>query len=65
MPYTIIVPEPIRDEISGLYLTPEVEESLYKRLADGLKDEELDKCLRLAAPSPTFIQYIDLVGRQV
>jgi hypothetical protein len=58
--YIVVVPEPIQDEITAWALSPEVEEELYERLQEELEEGHQEKCLRLAAPSPTFIYVIDV-----
>jgi hypothetical protein len=59
--YTIVMPDPMRHELEhSLGLSFEVIDELYANLEGGLTSEELDRCSRLAAPSPTFILNIDI-----
>lgn len=60
MSYAIVVPNPVRNEITSWELPPAVEDELYRRLEEDLKDGHEKTCLRLAAPAPTFIHRIDL-----
>ena len=56
----VVVPNPIRDEIGSWCLSADAEDDLYKQLQENLGDGHLEKCLRLAAPTPTFIHIIDI-----
>jgi hypothetical protein len=57
--YVIDVPDPMQDEIRSWGLSLEAEDELYARLEPGLTSEELEKCWRLAVPSPTYAHYVD------
>lgn len=58
MNYTVVVPEPISDEISAWGISIEAEELLYEQLESDLADGP-GKCARLPAPAPTFVHVIE------
>jgi hypothetical protein len=53
--FIVVVPEPLRNEISSWGLSIDAELLLYERLESDLADGHEDKLPRLAAPSPTYI----------
>jgi hypothetical protein len=57
--YTIVVPEPMQDEICSWGMSLEAEDDLYAQLEPGLTQQRLDQCRRLAGPVPIFILDIE------
>jgi hypothetical protein len=55
MNFTVVVPEPIRDEIRSWGLSIEAEDKLYEVLENELRTGHEEKCSRLAAPAPTYL----------
>jgi len=60
MSYEVNVPDSIRQQITNLHLHPDLEEELYRRLAEDLEYGHETTCFRLAAPSPTYIYNVQL-----
>ena len=60
MSFTVVVPDPIRDEIASWLLPADLEELLYSRLQEDLEYGHEHTCQRIAAPSPTFVHYFEL-----
>jgi len=58
--FTVVVPEPIQDEISSWGLPSDVEEELYKRLQADLEYGHEFTCPQVPAPSPTYIHKLPL-----
>jgi hypothetical protein len=58
--FVVVVPEPIRDEIDSWGLAFEVVDEFYRRLQADLEYGHEHTCLRLAAPTPTFIYKVDI-----
>lgn len=55
MRFTVVVPEPIQDEINRWALPIDVEEELYRRLQADLEYGHEFTCPQVPAPSPTYI----------
>jgi hypothetical protein len=58
--YTVVIPEPIRNEIASWGLPIEAETELYKRLQADLEIGHEVTCYRVAAPSPTYVYSLEL-----
>jgi len=57
--YTVVVPEPIRDEIARWDLSLEAEDELYAQLEAPITQEALDAMWRLPGPGFVFVYSFD------